>query len=142
MTDLTRRSFLRGLLTVAAVSIAPATILHADIPRIVGDGIHDDTLGLQAALDGKPFVCEGCVVSNTHSVYIGPGIYRISGTLNITDAGPDCMVAGAHLECEDIPGNDPAIYATNMVRKAHLTTVSIHRAPTGIQFPIASVPNI
>lgn len=84
MTDLTRRSFLRGALTVAAVSIAPVQAWTPNLPRIVGDGIHDDTLGLQAAFDGKPFLSDGVVVADgAETLWLRGGIYRLTKGLHI-----------------------------------------------------------
>lgn len=63
MTDVSRRSFLRGALTVAAASLVPVSAAKAlgldDVPTLWGDGVHDDTEGLQALIDGKPFEIAG-----------------------------------------------------------------------------------
>ncbi len=82
MTEMSRRGFLKGLLTVAAVSVVPVPLLDLT-PRIVGDGIHDDTLGLQAALDGKPFACEGQLVTGGEQITITGGSYRITSPLYV-----------------------------------------------------------
>jgi hypothetical protein len=77
-----RRSFLRGMLGVAALSIVPAPLLsQANIPRIVGDGVHDDTAGIQAALDGQPFICDGCFFVGTQEVHFGASLHRVTKTL-------------------------------------------------------------
>lgn len=110
MTDLSRRSFLRGMLTVAALSVAPALAIHADLPRIVGDGIHDDTVGLQAALDGRPFVCEGNVVCDADHVYISGGNYRLTNGLRFN---PDRVanITHARFDAKAVPEGQAVFYA-------------------------------
>lgn len=85
--DMNRRSFLRGLLTVTAVSMAPASVLDAGLPRIVGDGIHDDTAGIQAAINGRPFVADGVVVRNQSRVTFGPGSFRMTAPFEVETSG-------------------------------------------------------
>ena len=84
-----RRSFLKiagaaGLLTVTPISIASA--LATKVPIIYGDGIHDDTEGLQAAVSGKDFVCESDIVwVSGDTVKIYAGNFLISDTITISD---------------------------------------------------------
>lgn len=61
-----RRSFLKGLLTVAAVAVLPKPAL-AGYPILHGDGIHDDTAALQAMIDGKKVIIDGQVLDPTIS---------------------------------------------------------------------------
>jgi hypothetical protein len=86
MTDLSRRSFLGGILAVGAATTVVAAIPLDLTPRIWADGIHDDYAGLQAALNGKPFVCEDSVIADTDSVIIRYGTFRISAALKLRDA--------------------------------------------------------
>ena len=83
--DINRRSFLRGFVAVTAVAtIAPAALADLGLPRIVGDGIHDDTLGLQAALDRKPFTCAANLVRvDEGGILISRGLFRVSDTLHV-----------------------------------------------------------
>ena len=83
--DINRRSFLRGFVAVTAVAtIAPAALFDLGLPRIVGDGIHDDTLGLQAALDRKPFTCAADLVRvDEGGILISRGLFRVSDTLHV-----------------------------------------------------------
>ena len=81
--ELSRRSFLRGALAVIGATVAPALPSMADIPRIVGDGIHDDTAGLQAALDGKPFIADDMVIRTADQLKITKGIFKITEMLTI-----------------------------------------------------------
>jgi hypothetical protein len=77
--QLSRRSFLGGILSVSAVAVAPL----AHVPRIVGDGIHDDTAGLQAAFDGAPFEADGFVMQRAGRLVISGGMFRTTGPLNL-----------------------------------------------------------
>jgi hypothetical protein len=80
--DISRRSFLRGSLTVAAIAVIQPTIALADVPTIYGDGIHDDASGLQALIDDQPFRVDGSVVQASRGVIRG-GEFAIGKTLNI-----------------------------------------------------------
>lgn len=55
--------------------------LFASAPRIVGDGIHDDFAGLQAALDGKPFMADDVVVRDATTIFLRRGTYRLTHKL-------------------------------------------------------------
>lgn len=92
MTNLTRRTLLRGLLTVAAATVIP---LPAGLiaPRIVGDGIHDDWAGLQAAIEGKPFLCDGQAIIGPESVLLNGGTYRLTHSLRL-GSGQRCTFGG------------------------------------------------
>lgn len=54
-----RRSFLGGALALSAIVVVPSIGFGKELPCIYGDGIHDDTAGLQALFDGEPFQVEG-----------------------------------------------------------------------------------
>lgn len=89
MIETSRRSFLRGALIVAAASVLPAQAIAfvAPVPVIVGDGIHDDWAGLQAAFDGNPFRCEKDFVRvGAHdAIHVDGGHFYISDTLLVKD---------------------------------------------------------
>lgn len=82
-----RRHFLRlsiGAAAIAAVPIALKEAIRRQLPVIVGDGIHDDTAGLQAAINGEEFVCEsGLVKMVDGGIYLDGGSYLISKTVTI-----------------------------------------------------------
>jgi len=72
MTNLSRRNLLRGLIAAPAVVAIGNIMLVRSIERLLiptlwGDGLHEDSAGLQAYFAGKPFLYNG--------------IYRLSDTL-------------------------------------------------------------
>ena len=81
--EIGRRNFLRGALSLVALSVTPVVALAApDLPRIVGDGIHDDSAGFNAAINGKPFICDGCVVvADGDTVRLGAGTFRMASPI-------------------------------------------------------------
>jgi hypothetical protein len=84
MTDLPRRSFLKGALSVVAATVVLAKLpKDFALPQIIGDGLHDDTAGLQAALNGEPFLCDGCVVRNATEVVLRGGAYRLTSMITM-----------------------------------------------------------
>jgi hypothetical protein len=85
--DISRRFFLRGALAVSAVSVLPSfDVLSAQIPTIVGDGIHDDADGLNALFAGKPFRCDlsGIKVQDGFA-QLNNGVFFISKTVEIPE---------------------------------------------------------
>lgn len=82
--NLSRRSFLGGALALVAATALPADAF-AQGPLIVGDGVHDDTAGLQALLDGQPFRVAGSgypmQLLNDGRAVISGGNFAISDTL-------------------------------------------------------------
>src|SRR5690242_8948130 len=88
--SISRRTFFGGAIALAAASALPLSAFAEPVPLICGDGVHDDTAGLQALLDGKPFrVASGApnvVYRNTGGdVYITGGTYRITEALFVRD---------------------------------------------------------
>ena len=89
MTDLSRRSFLRGVLTVTAGAVLPAMPAFAAIPVLHGDGFTDDTEALQALFDGRPFrtldsLREGFMAMVDEGVlYLRGGSFAVSKTINV-----------------------------------------------------------
>jgi hypothetical protein len=84
--EATRRSFLKGLFAVTAVAATGLPNLAPALPRIVGDGVHDDWAGLQACFDGEPFRIENESVVALEGRLSG-GTFRISKTLLINGKG-------------------------------------------------------
>jgi hypothetical protein len=78
-----RRDFFRSALAVSAIAAVPL-IASERAPVVYGDGIHDDTAGLQAALSGKPFVSNGHLRTYANRLVLDGGTYRLSETLKIS----------------------------------------------------------
>lgn len=104
--DLSRRGFLRGLAGAAAVAVLAVPVVELvareTVPRIVGDGIHDDTAGLQAAVDGKPFVSDVVKVievDGRRTVLLGNGEYQISKAMELVDVN-DLTIDGGTMVAE------------------------------------------
>jgi hypothetical protein len=84
-----RRSFLRiGVSAATGVAIAlalPSSLQAAiaeSLPVIYGDWEHDDAPGLQAAIDGTPFLCaSGLVVASAGRVVIRDGSFTLDSGL-------------------------------------------------------------
>lgn len=99
MVELTRRWFLGGALAVAGATVIPMAGLFKGLPRIVGDGIYNDTAGLQAALDGEPFVCDGLVVRDATTIFLRSGTYKVTSPLVIGRDETQLIGEGATLDC-------------------------------------------
>jgi hypothetical protein len=80
--DADKRAFLRGIMATAAVAATTLPAIADTVPTIYGDGRRDDTAGLQALLDGKPFRIDGEVVTAAADCIIY-GDFRISDTLEM-----------------------------------------------------------
>lgn len=82
-----RRGFLKLTTVLGVVAVTPITLKAAGLERlpvIHGDGMHDDSEGIRAAIRGEPFVCRDCDVrqfvdkeTGRRIVYLGPGTYRM-----------------------------------------------------------------
>lgn len=88
-----RRNFLHGLLTVAAASIVPLAAQDTDVPKIVGDGVHDDAPGINAAINGRPFSADGLVIRDQNYVRFGAGPFRMASPMRLETS--DVVVEGA-----------------------------------------------
>lgn len=83
----TRRSFLRGALSVLALPVLPKLALAGALPVIYGDGERDDWAGLQAMFNGEPFHVEAAdIVADAEGMKLFGGVYRLSRTLVINSA--------------------------------------------------------
>lgn len=82
-----RRDFLRVTFGAAGVAAAPVVLtkaLEKRVPVIYGDGIHDDTEGLQAALSGREFIARNeCVWIENGAVRLANGRFILTETLQV-----------------------------------------------------------
>jgi hypothetical protein len=79
----TRREFLGGALALAVATQVDASGLTA--PTLYGDGVHDDTEGLEAAMNGRPFWADGELVAPApgEKVYLRGGRFKIHRTVEV-----------------------------------------------------------
>lgn len=94
--ELTRRSFLRGALTVFAAAGLPAIAMTAGLPVLHGDGVTDDTEALNAMFAGKSYIVGGEIIPDGSPAIINGGKFRISNTLVMSF--DDIQVSGASFE--------------------------------------------
>lgn len=80
--DLNRRQLFRfGAAATLTAAITPAAAALV-IPTLWGDGVHDDSDGLEAGLNGKPVHVAGRKLTIVEGHLVG-GIYTVSRTLNV-----------------------------------------------------------
>jgi len=93
LIKISRRSLLAGFAVCAAASAAPALATRFDYPTLYGDGVRDDTAGLQALIDGKPvYLADGSLHSPTN--HIRAGSYTINEPLSFTVTGSGLRFKG------------------------------------------------
>lgn len=87
MVDLTRRWFLGGAISLAAVTVSSAPKIIGNLPQIWADGVHDDTYGIGALLRVEPVVFpkERLTIDDHKGITFHRGLFRISQTLEIPD---------------------------------------------------------
>lgn len=106
-----RRGFLGAMLALAA---APAIVRADSLMRIVpteqlilwGDGIRDDTVALQALIDGKPVRRrDGSTFSRSPdgAIFLGGGLFAISSPIVLTGSGH--VVTNCHFEARNNPSS-------------------------------------
>lgn len=96
-TTLSRRSFIRGAISLIAVA-ASSKYTFAK-PRIWGDGVHDDAPGLNAMFAGEDFVTSTDFIRDadvTGSAQINGGEFLLRSPLNLTKGGiiRNCCLLG------------------------------------------------
>ena len=82
MSNMFSRRWLFGA-ALALVAVPPLRARAATVPVLYGDGIHDDTAGLQALLDGNPVMIDGAVVRRDEPATVMNRTFVISDTLVI-----------------------------------------------------------
>lgn len=101
--ELSRRFFLGGALSLIAASTFEIKAHHiGNMPKIWGDGVHDDTAGLGALLRGEPvlFSKDNLGVDEHKGVTFHNGEYAVAQTIIVPDE------AVVEFECATFVGND------------------------------------
>jgi len=115
--DINRRSLLFGLGVASICSMVPSTVVAAiidPVPIIVGDGVHDDTAGLQALIDGRTFrVAPGLNITETNdTVMVREGYFRLSKGLKANGTNDKNIHFSNFRIDADIPDDEYAIDLT------------------------------
>ena len=105
-----RRTLLAGLggagLATLGTTAVPAPALAAPDPRLrsyfdvrdygaVGDGVHDDQPGIQAAIDAASAAASGLPQGGGAVVFVPSGLYRVDRTLRIEQSNVGLVGIGA-----------------------------------------------
>lgn len=96
MVDISRRLFLGGAIAVVAAAVVsrPADA----VPRIVGDGVHDDAAGLNALFNGMPVQIDNeCVQAMDGVIALSAGHFLIGSPITVTRRR-DIIVSGGFFE--------------------------------------------
>lgn len=91
---ISRRWFLKCALGVSAAAVLSQTLPDIaaaftppgpPMPRLYGDGYHDDTPALQALIDGKPVMFDGAVryPDQPGTLHLPSGTFRFDGPINV-----------------------------------------------------------
>lgn len=79
MTDISRRSFLRGTLSVVGAT-AVSQFVGPSLPVLYGDGVRDDAAALNALFSGKPILVEGSGITAKSGMLSG-GRFALSSIM-------------------------------------------------------------
>ena len=111
--SVSRRSFLRGALAVAACATVSHLQLPGPIPKIIGDGKHDDGPGLNALFAGKPVSIEGEGVQRQGGrIVLEKGFFMINETVRVNT--PETYIEHcAIFSGPDLPKGAPAMHIEN-----------------------------
>jgi hypothetical protein len=110
MTQLSRRTFLGGALTLVGVAALPGPLLAKEpLPVIWGDAFHDDSAGFAAALAGKPFICaqKGLAMARDGQLCLNGGTFRLTETLDLQKSTISSTIIGSYLDFRDMPIDQP-----------------------------------
>jgi hypothetical protein len=106
--NLTRRSFMGSAIVVTALAIVPPIFKQAytkrwlgNYPTLYGDNVHDDTVALQALIDGKPVISasgEFLYQTRGSEVLIPNGMFKITKPL-VIDLESKVNFTGCYFGC-------------------------------------------
>lgn len=106
-----RRTLLaRAGAVMAVAAIAPSTFARAAswnaMPILWGDGVHDDSPGLQALIDGKPVDVRNGSARYEGSWFLAHGTYRVSAPLRFSQSSEVTITSSRFIRD---PAHDGAI---------------------------------
>ncbi|MDA8254394.1 MAG: hypothetical protein M0Z99_01935 [Betaproteobacteria bacterium] len=144
--SLTRRSFIKSMLVAAA---APAIVRAESIMRITaprglietsngvllwGDGVHDDTAGLQAILDGKSVLgaYDGLPVLGN----LRYGVFKVTSPLIIGAVFSGRTLQCGKIEMHGIAGDEPVFRCLESAQKVTLSDLHLERVCSSPRRPI------
>jgi len=107
MVDVSRRSFLRGVLAVSVVAATAKLAIAEHIPTLYGDGMHDDAPALNALFSGKPFRVDNETIVASDGQLNG-GSFAIKSTVHIRSNS--FTVRNCRIECVDGFEGETAIH--------------------------------
>ena len=102
MVDMSRRLFLGGALALTGTALVPNPPAPSpqSLVTLYGDGIHDDTEGLMALLNGIPVQLDyvGVKVVEEGNIDMRGGVFLVSKTLIIEEHGPKLTLTGGTIK--------------------------------------------
>lgn len=102
--ELSRRNFLKGVLSLTAVAATGLPAAPA-VPRIYGDGVHCDVDGLQALIEGRPFIVESESIVAVEGL-IRRGQFLLSRTLDVQPKAHLEILESEFVAAEGFEGDD------------------------------------
>lgn len=112
MVELTRRFFLGGAIAlVAAQTFKPSISQGSNLPKIWGNGQHDDSMGLNALFNRDPVIFrhEDIGVESHEGIIIYKGYYRIDKPLEIFKKTNLSAPNGLRINASELPPDEPLI---------------------------------
>ena len=116
--DISRRSFLRGLLAVSATSVVAVPALSLDsYPVLYGDGLRDDAPALNALFSDKPYVADGSlIVPDGVQAILRGSRHLISSTVHVHSE--NAFVSDAEFTASEDFDGDYLIFIDKKVARA------------------------
>lgn len=114
MVDLSRRLFLNGAIAlIGAKTFTPSVSAMSNLPKIYGDGQHNDSYGFQALFNNEPCIFNrgNIGIEENKGVIIYRGFYKIDKTIIIpsgANVSIERMVGSSGVEFVGIELDDDA----------------------------------